>query len=303
MKESDDRRGKGRVQFLIAKFTEIALQNGVEPPQTSRTSHTSLTASKRTLISHDELSNDVVKDTPSYVKLSCAVSGYDNYRSKEDVESSNFRNNFPSNVVINGNEAQIPSTPEKDGRYFEEVLEKENNRINALMSQAEMDLSSQSLSEEIKGKLRSVVGKARLLTTKKFKQFADLCRKNMTQGDNVKFATTNQDLAGFWDLISIQIADVDSLFDEVEKLRKNNWRLEALNNSSLKPTNSIKPPSSAPTPRKNIIKDGTTTKNARKKSIDSARDIERRRQLLEAKKAMLRKKTNLQNGDLQIEFN
>lgn len=49
---------------------------------------------------------------------------------------------------MNGNEIHTPSTPEKNGRYFEGVLEKENNRINALMSQAEIDLSSQSLSEE-----------------------------------------------------------------------------------------------------------------------------------------------------------
>lgn len=98
---------------------------------------------------------------------------------------------------------------------------------------------------------------------------------------------------------------MNSLFDEIENLRKNNWRLESLNDSSLKPSNSLKPPSSAPTPRKNVMKDGSTTKNARKKSVDSARDIERRRQLLEAKKAMLKKKTHLQNGtgDLQIEFN
>lgn len=78
------------------------------------------------------------------------MSGYDNFRRKDNKESSNFREDFPSKTTVNGNETSIPSTPEKDGRYFEEVLEKENNRLNALMSQAEMDLSSQSLSEESK---------------------------------------------------------------------------------------------------------------------------------------------------------
>ena len=34
---------------------------------------------------------------------------------------------------------------------------------------------------------------------------------------------TKTDLEGFWDLVMLQIVDVGSHFEKIEKLRKNNW--------------------------------------------------------------------------------
>ncbi|KAL6478292.1 hypothetical protein MHYP_G00141270, partial [Metynnis hypsauchen] len=36
---------------------------------------------------------------------------------------------------------------------------------------------------------------------------------------------TSQDLAGFWDLLQLSIDDVNSKFDELQKIKSNNWRL------------------------------------------------------------------------------
>jgi len=36
---------------------------------------------------------------------------------------------------------------------------------------------------------------------------------------------TSQDLAGFWDLLQLSIDDVTSKFNELQKIKSNNWRL------------------------------------------------------------------------------
>lgn len=36
---------------------------------------------------------------------------------------------------------------------------------------------------------------------------------------------TSQDLAGFWDLLQLSIDDVTSKFNELQKIKSNDWRL------------------------------------------------------------------------------
>lgn len=36
---------------------------------------------------------------------------------------------------------------------------------------------------------------------------------------------TSQDLAGFWDLLQLSIDDVTSKFDELQKIKSNDWRI------------------------------------------------------------------------------
>lgn len=38
------------------------------------------------------------------------------------------------------------------------------------------------------------------------------------------FPTTNQDLQGFWDMVMLQVNQVDHLFDEISRLKANNWK-------------------------------------------------------------------------------
>lgn len=37
------------------------------------------------------------------------------------------------------------------------------------------------------------------------------------------FPTTGEDLAGFWDMVNIQVEHVKSLFHEIQTLRNNGW--------------------------------------------------------------------------------
>lgn len=46
--------------------------------------------------------------------------------------------------------------------------------------------------------------------------------QNQVPGE--EFPTTNEDLAGFWDMVMLQVVQVNELFDQIEKLRKSQWQ-------------------------------------------------------------------------------
>lgn len=35
---------------------------------------------------------------------------------------------------------------------------------------------------------------------------------------------TSEDLAGFWDMVMIQVDDVKAMFEEIDTMRKNDWQ-------------------------------------------------------------------------------
>ncbi|XP_015608318.1 uncharacterized protein LOC107274080 isoform X2 [Cephus cinctus] len=116
---------------------------------------------------------------------------------------------------------------EKDGHYFIKLLKAETERLILLAVSAEAELASgdpTTLPEEAAGKLRSAAGKARLLASQKMQQFEGLCQKNINQVPGEEFPTTNEDLAGFWDMVMLQVVQVNELFEQIEKLRKSQWQ-------------------------------------------------------------------------------
>ena len=136
----------------------------------------------------------------------------------------------------------------KDGKFFSEIVLSHESRIKNLCVELESFMAGPStgsvaataassippsitatdttVPEEICGKIRACIGKANLLTTKKFKQFKGLCEKNLSPPESDPFPTTDDDLAGFWDLVMMQIEEIDSTYDEIVKLRTNGWKRE-----------------------------------------------------------------------------
>ena len=45
-----------------------------------------------------------------------------------------------------------------------------------------------------------------------------------TQSGKEAFCTTSTDLAGFWDMVMLQIDDVGHMFMEIDTLKKNGWK-------------------------------------------------------------------------------
>lgn len=117
-------------------------------------------------------------------------------------------------------------------------MDEEKSRIECQIAKFELYLldPSVSSSEELTGKIRAATGKARLLLAQKFEQFAGLCRKNLTQSPGEPFPTTGEDLAGFWDMVNIQVEHIKTLFGEIQQLRDNGWVEVKGNLAFLNPT-------------------------------------------------------------------
>jgi hypothetical protein len=46
------------------------------------------------------------------------------------------------------------------------------------------------------------------------------------------FVPTSEDLAGFWDMVYLQVQHVNSLFADLYELRRNNWTPKVSNHSN-----------------------------------------------------------------------
>jgi len=45
------------------------------------------------------------------------------------------------------------------------------------------------------------------------------------------FQTTDADLAGFWDMVLLQVADVDRMFNELDELKRHDWNARNVNHT------------------------------------------------------------------------
>lgn len=130
-------------------------------------------------------------------------------------------------VSVNGEKSNGVKEPVKDGHYFLDLEKKETERLLALSVTAEKELENlqnQDVSEEILGLLRSASGKARLLATQKMQQFEGLCYNNINERLDEPFPTTVEDLQGFWDMVCLQVKNVDALYEHIAQLKANNWQ-------------------------------------------------------------------------------
>ena len=158
----------------------------------------------------------------------------------------------------------------KHGEMYLIKLEETIKEIKAQVNKTEKILQEEShlMSEEIIGNLLSSIGKGKLLITQKLKQFRELCHKNINGNSSEQFSTKNEDLDGFWEMVYIQVEDVLNGFEEIYKLKQNNWIV----NESAKIT---QPKIRSP---KKI-----SSKASPKQQKNTARDEMRKQRLREAK--------------------
>ncbi|KAI0224194.1 hypothetical protein LSAT2_024798 [Lamellibrachia satsuma] len=122
---------------------------------------------------------------------------------------------------------------EHDVSYFRELLVSETKRLTTECEKWDKVISStDNLSDDVEGQIRTTVGQAQLLMRQRFKQFSGLV-------DNCEFGTGEKatlctDLQGFWDMVYFQVEDVDNKFAELSKLRSNNWVKEQKQQPKMK---------------------------------------------------------------------
>ncbi|XP_055918649.1 uncharacterized protein LOC129950752 [Eupeodes corollae] len=186
-------------------------------------------------------------------------------------------------------------TEEKDGNYFLEILKLEQNRLLELAHRAEKYLCSlnenEDVSEEVFGLLRSASGKARLLVSQKMKQFEGLCHNHMNRSPEDAFPTTIEDLEGFWDMVYLQVAHIDTIFKEIEELKENDWKLKPIEEkqTTIFPVKSCKV-SKSTGPKQKTALNGPKLQNGNNGAVNSSASAAalkreaQRKQFLEARR-------------------
>lgn len=179
----------------------------------------------------------------------------------------------------------------QDGHYFIKVLENEIFKFEEQICDFEEELAmSNDIPEEHRENILLTVGFAKLLMAQKLAQFRGLCDKNNTvTKEEDPFVPTSHDLAGFWDMVHIQVEQVHNRFATLRKLRSEGWKVKVeekkANNKAKKNANKLvnKP-----------------IKPKEKSEAAKARD-EARKKMLEARKKAMRENQNQQSeSDLII---
>ncbi|KAG8517565.1 Disks large-associated protein 2 [Galemys pyrenaicus] len=164
----------------------------------------------------------------------------------------------------------------RDGAWFLQLLHAETTRMEGWCAEMEREAEEKDLVEETLGKIRSAVGSAQLLMSQKFQQFYWLCQQNMDPGAMPR--PTSQDLAGYWDMLQLSVEDVSMKFDELQRLKLNDWR--AVESPGGKEERKIPPPIPKKPPKARFPV-------TREKSLDlpDRQRQEARRRLMAAKRA------------------
>ncbi|XP_058515827.1 disks large-associated protein 2 isoform X3 [Ochotona princeps] len=164
----------------------------------------------------------------------------------------------------------------RDGSWFLKLLHSETTRMEGWRQEMEREAEDKDLAEEILGKIRSAVGSAQLLMSQKFQQFYWLCQQNMDPSAMPR--PTSQDLAGYWDMLQLSIEDVSLKFDELQRLKLNDWKV--VESPERKEERKVPPPIPKKPPKGKLP-------IAREKSLDlpDRQRQEARRRLLAAKRA------------------
>ncbi|XP_064471801.1 uncharacterized protein LOC135386022 isoform X2 [Ornithodoros turicata] len=183
---------------------------------------------------------------------------------------------------------------EKEGYAFLKILEDTQSGLEERIKIAKLDLAQQGLSEDARGHILSAVGKGNLLISQKMQHFRELCLKNIEQDGSDPFQTTGADLAGFWDMVMLQVDQVHGIFDNLSALKQNNW---------VEPVNvevpGVKIPSKFTKKMGSRSVPASPKHSAKADSVAKAR-AEARKKLMEAKRMAAKQVDRSGEGDIAI---
>jgi hypothetical protein len=172
----------------------------------------------------------------------------------------------------------------QDGYYFIKVLENEIFKFEEQICDYEEDLNSGvEMPDEVRDCVLAGVGMAKLLMAQKLAQFRGLCDKNINVTvEQDPHTPTCHDLAGFWDMVSIQVEHIHFLFSELAEMRKNGWKMKSVD----------LPAKSTKTKTKKNAGVNKPIKPKVKSEAAKARDDARKKMLEDRKRAMKLKQQN-----------
>uniref|UniRef100_A0A3P8W4D6 Discs, large (Drosophila) homolog-associated protein 3 n=1 Tax=Cynoglossus semilaevis TaxID=244447 RepID=A0A3P8W4D6_CYNSE len=129
---------------------------------------------------------------------------------------------FGCSFQRHSSEPESATTPcMRDGEFFLRLLQTEVERMEGWCQNMEREAEENELPEEILELIRNAVGSAQMLMSQKVQQFFRLCQQSVVSYPQ----PTSQDLAGFWDLLQLNIEDVRVKFQDLQRLKDSGWRL------------------------------------------------------------------------------
>ncbi|XP_018527980.1 LOW QUALITY PROTEIN: disks large-associated protein 5 [Lates calcarifer] len=168
-----------------------------------------------------------------------------------------------------------PLESKHDVPYFRSEVANETDRLSTLCVQWESKVEDESIPEEMRDRMRTAVGQARLLMKERFNQFSGLVDDcELGRGEKI---TTCTDLQGFWDMVYYQVEDVNKKFDALKEAEGRGWVEE--HKPPPRQRKVVKKPSAAPAKP-------TGTKAAAKSRLAAVKAaMKARQQAAEAEKA------------------
>ncbi|XP_033975112.1 LOW QUALITY PROTEIN: disks large-associated protein 5 [Trematomus bernacchii] len=129
-----------------------------------------------------------------------------------------------------------------DVSYFRSEMSKETDALSALCVVWEPKVEHESIPEEMRDSIRTVVGQARLLMKERFKQFGGLVDDcDLGRGEKITTCTTCR---GFWDMVYYQVEDVYKKFEALKVAESRSWVEE--HKPAPRQRKAVKKPSAAP---------------------------------------------------------
>ncbi|KAK2820800.1 hypothetical protein Q5P01_023759 [Channa striata] len=114
-----------------------------------------------------------------------------------------------------------PLESKHDVPYFRAEIMNETDRLTALCVQWESKVDDESIPEEMRDRMRTAIGQARLLMKERFNQFSGLVDDcELGRGEKI---TTCTDLQGFWDMVYYQVEDVNKKFNALKEAEGRGW--------------------------------------------------------------------------------
>ncbi|KAJ8715867.1 hypothetical protein PYW08_013152 [Mythimna loreyi] len=126
--------------------------------------------------------------------------------------------------------------------HFRRQLASEIKRMTEMCETWDKILEQTVLSDFVQEEVLSAVGQARLLMSQKLQQFASLVER-CARPEPGSALITPADLHGFWDMVFMQVENVDMRFKKLEELRLRGWVEEKpveVKKKAIKPSVNVK---------------------------------------------------------------
>ncbi|KAJ8926156.1 hypothetical protein NQ314_021499 [Rhamnusium bicolor] len=114
-------------------------------------------------------------------------------------------------------------SPKAGADYFTRKLKNEITRIESMCDEWSKYKDQNDYPEEANDMIDVAIGQSKLLISKKFQQFRSLIEQ-CRSCEYIEKPITCKDLHGFWDMIYMQVEDLNKRFNRLGILKANDWQ-------------------------------------------------------------------------------